>query len=94
MRKKPPGKLVSQSAHKVEREYRVLNALEQTKLPVPKVFCLCVDEGVIDTPFYIMEYLDGRIYEDPTFPGVSAEEWTAPYVFNQHNALSSRRGAD
>ncbi|KAL4812520.1 kinase-like domain-containing protein [Aspergillus spinulosporus] len=77
MRKKPPGKLVSQSAHKVEREYRVLNALEQTEVPVPRVFCLCVDEGVIGTPFYIMEYLDGRIFEDPTFPGVSAEERTA-----------------
>ncbi|KAL4769822.1 kinase-like domain-containing protein [Aspergillus nidulans var. acristatus] len=77
MRKKPPGRLVSKSAHKVEREYRTLNALEQTEFPVPRVFCLSVDEGVIDTPFYIMEYLDGRIYEDPTFPGVSAEERTA-----------------
>ncbi|KAL3430346.1 kinase-like domain-containing protein [Aspergillus tetrazonus] len=67
MPKKPPGKLVSQSAHKVE----------PTKLPVPRVFCLCVDEGVIGTPFYIMEYLDGCIYEHPTFPGVSAEERTA-----------------
>ncbi|KAL4908671.1 hypothetical protein BDW74DRAFT_175353 [Aspergillus multicolor] len=74
MRKKPPGKLVSKSAHKVEREYRILKALESTEIPVPKTYCLCEDESVVGTPFYIMEFLDGRIFEDPTFPGVSAEE--------------------
>ncbi|KAL4919160.1 kinase-like domain-containing protein [Aspergillus aurantiobrunneus] len=84
MRKKPPGKLVSKSAHKVEREYRILKALEQTDIPVPRTFCLCEDESVVGTPFYIMEFLDGRIFEDPTFPGVSADErralWRAAMV--------------
>ena len=39
-----------------------------TQVPVPKVYCLCTDSSVIGTPFYIMEYLDGRIYIDPRLP--------------------------
>lgn len=41
---------------------------------MPKAYCLCEDDAVIGTPFYIMEFLDGRILEDPAMPGVSAEE--------------------
>ncbi|KXJ92318.1 phosphotransferase enzyme family protein [Microdochium bolleyi] len=77
MRKKPPGKLISKAAHKVEREYRIIHALEHTDVPVPKAYCLCEDESVIGTPFYIMEFLDGRIIEDPAMPGISARERTA-----------------
>ncbi|CAI9118956.1 OLC1v1020590C1 [Oldenlandia corymbosa var. corymbosa] len=74
LRKKPPGKLL-QSAHAVEREYQVLHALgTQTIVPVPKVFCLCTDSSVIGTPFYIMEYLEGRIFIDPKLPGLTPEE--------------------
>ncbi len=76
MRKKPPGKLISKTAHKVEREYRIIHALEKTDVPVPKAYCLCEDDGVIGTPFYIMEFLDGRIIEDPCLPDVSTEERT------------------
>ena len=74
MRKKPPGKLISKTAHKVEREFRVLHALQGTSVAVPKTYCLCEDESVVGTPFYIMEFLDGRIFEDFTMPGVGAEE--------------------
>ncbi|KAH0351136.1 APH-domain-containing protein, partial [Aureobasidium melanogenum] len=73
LRKKPPGKLLSKTAHKVEREYRILHALEKTDVPVPKTFCLCEDDAVIGTAFYIMEFLDGRIIEDPSLPDVSPE---------------------
>ncbi|VUC19823.1 unnamed protein product [Clonostachys rosea] len=73
MRKKPPGKLLSKTAHKVEREYRIMHALEKTDVPVPRTYCLCEDESVIGTPFYIMEFLDGRIIEDFTLPGVAPE---------------------
>ena len=76
MRKKPPGKLVSKTAHQVEREYRIIHALEKTDVPVPKAYCLCEDEKVVGTPFYIMEFLDGRIIEDPTMPGVTRAERT------------------
>ncbi|KAF2465268.1 APH-domain-containing protein [Lindgomyces ingoldianus] len=74
MRKKPPGKLVSKTAHKVEREYQIIRALQSTNVPVPKVYCLCEDESVIGSPFYIMEFLDGRIFTEPYFPGVSELE--------------------
>ena len=73
LRKKPPGKLLSTTAHQIEREYRVIHALERTNVPVPAVYLLCEDTSVIGTPFYIMEYLDGRIFEDASIPGVTAE---------------------
>lgn len=71
MRKKPPGKLVSKTAHQVEREYKVIHALEKTDVPVPKCYCLCEDVSIVGTAFYIMEFLDGRIIEDATMPDVS-----------------------
>ena len=76
MRKKPPGTLLSKTAHKVDREYRIIHALEKTDVPVPRALCLCQDEKVIGTDFYIMEFLDGRIFEDPMIPGVSEKERT------------------
>ncbi|OMO53615.1 Aminoglycoside phosphotransferase [Corchorus capsularis] len=79
LRKKPPGKLL-QSAHAVEREFQVLKALgENTNVPVPRVFCLCNDPTVIGTAFYIMEYLEGRIFVDPNLPGVAPERRRAIY---------------
>ena len=74
MRKKPPGKLLSKTAHQVEREYRIVHALGSTNVPVPKTYGLCEDSSVTGTPFYVMEFLDGRIFEDASFPGVSPKE--------------------
>ncbi|KAG7995964.1 hypothetical protein I3843_01G136800 [Carya illinoinensis] len=79
LRKKPPGKLL-ESAHAVEREFQVLQALgDHTRVPVPKALCLCTDPSVIGTAFYIMEYLDGRIFVDPRLPGVASERRRAIY---------------
>ncbi|KMU86467.1 acyl-Coenzyme A dehydrogenase family protein [Coccidioides immitis H538.4] len=74
MRKKPPGKLLSKTAHRVDREYQIIHALENTDVPVPKAICLCEDDSVIGTAFYIMEFLDGRIFTDPAIPNVSPQE--------------------
>ena len=74
LRKKPPGKLLSKTAHQVEREYRVIHGLQNTNVPVPRAYCLCEDTAVIGTSFYMMEFLDGRIFEDPSIPHVGAEE--------------------
>lgn len=74
LRKKPPGKLLSKTAHQVEREYRVIHGLQNTNVPVPRAYCLCEDSAVIGTSFYIMEFLDGRIFEDPSIPHVTAGE--------------------
>ena len=80
MRKKPPGKLVSKTAHQVDREYRIIHSLEHTDVPVPKAYCLCEDDSVVGTAFYIMEFLDGRMVTEPVFPDASPEERTAMYV--------------
>ncbi|CAI6284237.1 unnamed protein product [Periconia digitata] len=85
MRKKPPGKLLSKTAHKVDREYRIIHALEKTDVPVPRAYCLCQDEKVIGTDFYIMEFLDGRIFEDPALPEVTPEERTKMW----HSAITT-----
>ena len=79
MRKKPPGALLSKTAHQVEREHRIIHALERTDVPVPKAYCLCEDAGVVGTPFYIMEFMDGRIVTEAWFPDVSVEERTEMY---------------
>ncbi|KAJ4968109.1 hypothetical protein NE237_014810 [Protea cynaroides] len=79
LRKKPPGKLL-QSAHAVEREFQVLKALGlHTNVPVPRVFCLCTDSNIIGTSFYIMEYLEGRIFLDAKLPGISPRQRKALY---------------
>jgi aminoglycoside phosphotransferase (APT) family kinase protein len=80
LRKKPPGKLLSKTAHKVEREYRIISALSNTDVPVPRTYCLCEDDVVIGTPFYIMEFLDGRIIEDAAMGDVGDEERGKMYV--------------
>lgn len=61
LRRKPPGKLLK-SAHAVDREYRVIKALQDTPVPVAKTYALCRDESVIGTWFYIMEHVEGRIF--------------------------------
>lgn len=80
LRKKPPGQLVSKTAHKVEREYRIISALASTDVPVPKAYCLCEDDSVIGTPFYIMQFLDGRIFEDPVIPSVLPDQRRAMWA--------------
>lgn len=69
-----------QTAHKVDREYRIIHALEKTDVPVPKAYALCQDDSVVGSDFYIMEFLDGRIFEDPAIPGVTPEERTKMYL--------------
>ena len=53
LRKKPPGQLLTKTAHAIEREYRIMKNLEHTDLPVPKMICLCEDESVLGTPFFV-----------------------------------------
>jgi aminoglycoside phosphotransferase (APT) family kinase protein len=78
MRRKPPGELLP-SAHAVEREFRVIEALAATEVPVARAHALCEDPSVIGTPFYVMDCVDGRILWDPTLPGMSAPERAAHY---------------
>jgi len=79
LRRKPPGKLLP-SAHAVEREYRVISALRPTKVPVAKTYGLCEDTSVIGSAFYIMEYVEGRIFWDAALPEVPAPDRRAIYM--------------
>ncbi|XP_019394338.1 PREDICTED: acyl-CoA dehydrogenase family member 10 isoform X2 [Crocodylus porosus] len=79
LRKKPPGKLLP-SAHAVEREYRVLRALAEAGVPVPRVLALCEDSSIIGTPFYLMEYCAGHVYKDPSLPGLEPSQRRAIYT--------------
>ncbi|MBV9749905.1 MAG: phosphotransferase [Acetobacteraceae bacterium] len=78
LRKKPPGPLLP-SAHAVDREVRVLRALEGTAVPVPRVLVFCEDEAVIGTPFYVMEHVPGRVFTDRALPGCERAERAAIY---------------
>lgn len=78
LRRKPPGKLLP-SAHLIEREYRVLSALADTDVPVPRPLLLCEDPDVIGTAFYLMEHVPGRIFTEPRLPGLDPRERTAIY---------------
>jgi aminoglycoside phosphotransferase (APT) family kinase protein len=69
LRRKPPGKLLP-SAHAVDREYRVIRALAGSGVPVAKAYGLCEDDAVIGTAFYVMEYVAGRVFWDPSLPGL------------------------
>lgn len=73
LRRKPPGKILT-SAHAVDREARVMRGLGRVGFPVPGVLAECDDSGVIGTPFYVMEYLNGRIFWDPLLPVLSPDE--------------------
>src|SRR5215831_185230 len=70
LRRKPPGKLLP-SAHAVDREFRVMDALAGTGVPVARMVALCEDPAVIGTAFYLMEYVEGRVLWDPLLPGMT-----------------------
>lgn len=73
LRKKPPGTLLP-TAHRIERENRILSSLALTEVPTPAVLGLCEDASVIGTAFYLMDYLDGRVFVDPRLPELSIAE--------------------
>ena len=78
LRRKPPGKLLS-SAHAVDREYRVLQALHASNVPVAKPLHLCIDDSIIGSMFYVMAFIDGKVYWDPSLPELSVDTRRATY---------------
>ena len=78
LRAKPTGVLLP-SAHAIEREFRVMQALEGTPVPVPRARVLCDDPQVLGSAFYLMDFVEGRILGDQTLPGLSVEERRAIY---------------
>lgn len=78
LRKKPGGNLLP-SAHAIEREYRIMDALAGTGVPLARMECYCADEEVIGTPFYVMEFVQGRIFWDPALPELDAVQRRGAY---------------
>jgi aminoglycoside phosphotransferase (APT) family kinase protein len=73
LRQKPVGKTLP-SAHQVDREFRVMQALAGSDVPVPRVHALCPDDAVMGSMFFVMDHIDGRTLFDPRLPGLSAAE--------------------
>lgn len=87
LRRKPPGTLLP-SAHAVDREYRVLAALAETDVPVARVHALCEDEQVIGSVFYVMDFVEGRVFWDQRLPELSRAERAA--LFDSMNETIAR----
>jgi aminoglycoside phosphotransferase (APT) family kinase protein len=86
MRAKPgPVAKLLPSAHAIEREFAVMNGLQGTDVPVPRMYCLCEDESVIGRAFYVMEFMQGRILWDQSLPGMSVQERGA--IYNETNRV-------
>lgn len=87
LRKKPPGKILA-SAHQVEREFRAMSALASTDIPVPVMRTLCEDADVIGTNFYVMNFLEGRIFRDAALPGIEPKERAS--IYDELNATLAK----
>ena len=79
LRKQPPGELLP-SAHQIDREYRVMDALHGTGVPVPKMYSLCEDPKIIGTKFYIMEMVEGRLFTKTTLPELTPADRREIYL--------------
>src|SRR5882724_8412551 len=86
LRRKPPGKLLP-SAHAVDREFRVIAALAAQGFPVAEPVIYCSDESVTGTAFYVMGFVEGRVFWNPEMPGSNPKERTAVYAA-MNDALS------
>lgn len=80
--RRPPLGHVLATAHDMSREYRIMTALADTRVPVPETHLLCQDEDVIGSSFYVMEFVPGTVYRNP--------ELTASLTGEQRVDLSMR----
>jgi aminoglycoside phosphotransferase (APT) family kinase protein len=87
LRRKPPGKLLP-SAHAVDREFRVITALSAQGFPVARPLHYCDDASVVGTPFYLMDYVEGRVFWEPDIPDATASVRAA--VYNSVNSTLAR----
>jgi aminoglycoside phosphotransferase (APT) family kinase protein len=93
LRKKPPGRLLP-SAHAVDREYRILRALQETDVPVPEMVLFCEDSTVVGTPFYIMERVKGRIFREAAAPEVTSPKERRDIFDAMNDTLARIHGVD
>src|SRR5205085_6536256 len=93
LRRKPPGPLLP-SAHAVDREFRVMRALAETAVPVPRVYALCEDDSVIGSAFDVMEHLDGRIFWDQRLPEVASAAERAAMFDSMNRVIADLHRVD
>jgi len=93
LRAKPPGALLK-SAHQVDREYRVMKALEATDVPVPKMLHLSGEDSPIGRQFFVMEFLDGRILWDPALEEVASHGERGAIYDSMNATLAKLHGVD
>lgn len=80
LRTKPgPAAKLLPSAHAIDREFRVMDALHKAGFPAARQYALCTDESIIGRAFYIMDFVDGRVLWDQSLPGISNSERGAIY---------------
>ncbi|NVK43784.1 MAG: phosphotransferase [Oceanospirillaceae bacterium] len=72
LRRKPAGELLK-SAHAIDREFRVMRALGKTGVPVAEAYHLCEDASIIGSDFYLMSYVEGRVFWDPALPDIERD---------------------
>ena len=78
LRRKPPGQLLK-SAHAIDREYHLLQALAQADFPAARPLAYCADETIIGTAFYVMSHIDGRVIWEPSMPEDQPDDRRAVY---------------
>jgi aminoglycoside phosphotransferase (APT) family kinase protein len=89
LRTKPgPATKLLPSAHAIEREYRVMDALQKAGFPAPRQFALCTDESVIGRAFFVMEFIEGRVLWDQSLPGMTQTE--RANVYDELNSVIAR----
>ncbi len=86
--RRKPGDLSLQGAHAVDREYRVIRALGAAGMPVPRALVLCQDSSVVGNYFYVMSFVEGRLFWDLSLPGVDRTERAA--IYDAMNAALAR----
>lgn len=77
--RKQPGSVLAKSAHAIDREFRVMTALRGSAVPVPEPILYHAEADVLDTPFYLMERIEGRVITTYAMPGLSPEERRRSY---------------
>src|SRR3954465_992897 len=87
LRRKPPGKLLP-SAHAVDREFRVITALSAQAFSVARPLHYCDDASIVGTPFYLMDFVEGRVFWEPDIPDEAAAVRAA--VYDSLNATLAR----
>jgi aminoglycoside phosphotransferase (APT) family kinase protein len=92
LRKQPVGPL-PKSTHAIDREFRVMSALAGSAIPVPRMIHYCADPSILGTPFYVMERVEGRVFEDNRLPGIAPSARRA-YFEAMARVLAELHGLD